>query len=36
MVDHTEERRKGPYCDISQVLLMQVKIMGTNLDFHRQ
>ena len=29
MVDHTEERRKGPYWDIAQVLLMQAKIMGT-------
>ena len=33
MVDHTEERRKGPYWDIAQVLLMQVKIMGRTLTF---
>ena len=33
MVDHTEERRKGPYWDVSQVLLMIVKIMGRTLTF---
>ena len=26
MVDHTEERRKGPYWDIAQVLLIRVKL----------